>query len=391
MIQENKKILHIIDSGGLYGAEVMLLNLIEEQIVLGLKPIIASIGDNKTAEKPFETEAIKRGFNLIKFRMTPGPNIYGACTLLKFAKKNNIDLLHSHGYKGNILLGFIPHFIRKIPIITTLHGYTSTRGLSKMRVYEWLDSMSHKFINSVVLVNKGMLSHPKLKNRNNIKFKIINNGIPITNSNNQINSNNSTNPINTSIVTPQIEKFCKNHFVIGSIGRLSTEKGFIYLIEALNQLKKKGVSARLIIIGEGSEREKLEKIIIKSGIKDNVLFTGYVKNANRFIPFFNVYAISSLTEGLPITLLEAMQAKVPIVATKVGGIPEVIKNNYDAILVNPCCPEQLVNAFYKIYNDNNFALKLTINAYKNLTRNYSSNNMASKYNKLYLTVSNQEN
>ena len=102
------RVLHIIDSGGMYGAEVMLLNLVEEQIRQGLKPVIASIGDNQTGEKPLEIEAHKRGFPLKIFRMRPGPNFIGAWKILNYAKSIDCNLLHSHGYKGNILFGFLP-------------------------------------------------------------------------------------------------------------------------------------------------------------------------------------------------------------------------------------------------------------------------------------------
>ena len=96
------KILHIIDSGGLYGAEMVLLNLVAEQIKLGLEPTIASIGEKGIVEKPLETEVIKRGFKLKKFRMQPGPDYMGASKILRFAKQEYFDLMHSHGYEGNI-------------------------------------------------------------------------------------------------------------------------------------------------------------------------------------------------------------------------------------------------------------------------------------------------
>jgi len=148
------KILHIIDSGGLYGAEIMLLHLIDEQKKLGLKPVLLSIGRKGIAEKPIEIEASKREIEVHKFRMRSGPNIVWAIKILLFAQKNAFDLMHSHGYKGNILFGFMPKPVRKLPLISTLHGWTSTTGFSKMRVYLWLDSLSLRFIDAVVLVNK---------------------------------------------------------------------------------------------------------------------------------------------------------------------------------------------------------------------------------------------
>ncbi|MFA6010974.1 MAG: glycosyltransferase [Desulfobacteraceae bacterium] len=349
----------------------MLLNLVEEQVFRGLLPVIASIGEKNISEKPFETEALKRGLSLIKFRMLPGPNISGAIDLLKYAQSNGFHVIHSHGYKGNILLGFIPRVIRRLPMIATLHGYTSTSGLTKMRLYEWLDTMSHRFIDSVVLVNKGMLKHPKLNKQKRIKFHIINNGITISNR------------------TEKSEKTQNEIFTIGSIGRFSTEKGYNYLIESFNLLLKKGVDSRLILIGEGHERGRLEQLIKHYKLEDKVELTGYRENARKYIPDFDVYAISSLTEGLPITLLEAMQARTPVVATSVGGIPEVIQHLEEGLLVDPCDPAAMAEAFLLLNNDPLYSKELADKAYNKMVKTYSSRTMANKYLTLYSDVINK--
>jgi glycosyltransferase involved in cell wall biosynthesis len=365
------KILHIIDSGGMYGAEVMLLNLVEEQITLGLKPVIASIGEKNIPEKPFETEAIQKGFQVKKFRIMPGPNIPGALDILNYARKQGFDLLHSHGYKGNILLGFIPKRFRKIPVISTLHGYTSTSGLTRMRVYEWLDLFSHRFIDQVVLVNKGMLSNPSLKNQKKIKYQTINNGIPIYPDNSK------------SLSRHDLEDFCRRGFTIGSIGRFSTEKGYRYLIEAFSILIKKGLNAYLVIIGEGYESGLLKEMVKTLKLSDRVLFPGYLINAGDYIHLFDVYAIPSLTEGLPITLLEAMRAKIPVIASSVGGIPDVLQNGSIGYLAPSRDPHALADRVSRVHDNYNDALVRANRAYSNLVDHYSSEAMAKKYLRLY--------
>ena len=379
------KVLHIIDSGGLYGAEVMLLNLVAEQIKMGLDPTISSIGEKHIKEKPIETEALKRGFKLKKFRMFPGPNIAGAFKILQYAKSNGFDLLHSHGYKGNVAFGFMPRKFRKIPLVSTAHGWTSTKGLTKNRIYEWLDTLSFKLIDAVVLVSNAKKSHPRLKSLNGNNIHVILNGIQI--SDNQfdqspIQFNNSTN----HRFEKEIVDFCSQGFTIGSIGRLSHEKGYKYLIEALALLIKKGIDVRLIIIGEGDERDYLEGLIAKAELSDRVLMPGYQKNAKKYIPFFNVFVISSLTEGLPITLLEAMQARVPVVATNVGGIPDVLQNGDAGLLVKPCNPDALAEEITKIHNNGKFAQKLVEAVYQRVITNYSSKAMAQKYLDLYAQI-----
>ena len=391
----NPKVLHIIDSGGLYGAEVMLLSLLSEQVKLGLDPTIASIGEKRIKEKPIEAEILKRDFKVKKFRMRPGLNYLGTMEILRFAHKEGFHILHSHGYKGNILFGLLPRKLRKIPMVTTLHGWTSTNGFSKMRLYEWLDRKSLKYIDSVVLVSNAMKYQPKLKDLKDINFHVIPNGIPIPE--NRINESikqrfnqsqtQETQATQQTQATRNLDSdildFCLKGFTIGSIGRLSAEKGYKYLIEALRLLINEGLDARLTIIGEGYEREYLERSAAQSDLSNRVLMPGYREDAKQYLPFLDVYAIPSLTEGLPLTLLEAMQAKVPIVASKVGGIPEVLDNGRSGLLVKPCKPDAFAEAISLLSSDKNLAKQMTNIAYQQVTTHYASKNMALGYLDIY--------
>ena len=253
----NMRILHTIDSGGLYGAEVMLLALVEEQIKLGLQPVIASIGEKLVEPKPIEVAARQKGIAVEVFQMFPGPNVAGAMKILRYAWRNHFDIIHSHGYKSNVLLGFLPRSIRKLPMVTTHHGYTSTSGFSRGRLYEWLDSISLRLVDEVVLVNHGMLRHPKISRFKGVEFHVVDNGIPI-----EEGVHGNTNASNRLGQTPdnveaEIIDFCKNSFTIGSIGRLSREKGLKVLIDALLVVVNNGIDVRLVIIGDGYLRHEI--------------------------------------------------------------------------------------------------------------------------------------
>jgi len=151
------KVLHLIDSGGLYGAEMMLLNLVEEQVKSGLKPLILSAGIPEIEEKAIEAEARKRGLPVKAVRMRAGINIVKAFRIVSFAKKEGFDVLHSHGYKFDILLGILPSVLRKIPVVTTIHGYVPAEKYSKLAVYQWLDRALIRNFDNVIFVNKFML------------------------------------------------------------------------------------------------------------------------------------------------------------------------------------------------------------------------------------------
>ena len=138
-----------------------------------------------------------------------------------------------------------------------------------------------------------------------------------------------------------------------------------------------------LIIGEGYQRQKLEKLVAFAELSERVFLPGYREDARRYLPFFNVFVITSLTEGLPITLLEAMQAKIPIVATAVGGIPEVLDNGNKGLLVRPGEPNALAEAVRRISAESDLGEKLSNAAYERVVTMYSSQTMADRYLQIY--------
>lgn len=370
------KILHIIDSEGLYGAEVMLINLAEEQIRLGHNPIIASIREKHEDTLDLEDEAKRRGLETITFRMVDGPNIYGAWRILNHAWNNNFDILHTHGYKGDILLGFIPRTLRRLPLVSTLHGWTSAGHLSKRLIYEYIDSLALKYVDAICMVNKSMLSHKWLRSLKT-RIHIIPNGIsPLLSD-------------KIDEVEDDITKFCNKGFTVVSIGRLSKEKGYHNLIEAFGLFLNDVKDARLLIIGEGAERRHLEYKINKMGIGDKVLLPGYRNQAWRYLTHCKVFVLSSLTEGLPMTLLEAMQVGIPVIATTVGGIPNVIIHEETGFLV----PADNIYGIYtflnKIYNNHKHSADIAHRAKKHIMSEFTSSKVAEKYIEVYKMLDNR--
>jgi glycosyltransferase involved in cell wall biosynthesis len=357
----------------MYGAEVMILNLVEEQIRQGLKPIIASIGDYHSGEKALEIEARRRDVHVETFRMRPGPNLIGAWQILKFAKSMGCDVLHSHGYKGNILFGWIPKSIRHLPLMTTVHGWTSTgTAFTKMRMYEWLDSQTLSQMDAVVLVNKEMLAHPKVVGRKNIKLYVVDNGINIEEPD--------------SYPCEELELQPGNQFNIIAVGRLSLEKGFDVLLNAMGRVVKGGTNVSLVIFGEGRERRKLESLISELGLQGNVKMPGFMENVAKTFPCFDLLVIPSLSEGLPITLLEAMRAKIPVIASKVGGIPDVLEDGTGGLLVEAGDESALTEAIIELAASQFRCDQLAEEAHLIFKQKYSSSQMAATYRHIYSDI-----
>jgi glycosyltransferase involved in cell wall biosynthesis len=254
-----------------------------------------------------------------------------------------------------------------------------------MRAYEWFDAQSLKFIDAVVLVNKGMLINPKLKNLRGVNFHVVNNGIPISSDSSGHSQGNLTNqPFNH--LDKEVVDFCQEGFTLGSIGRLSSEKGFLYLIDAVKHARKSFNDLRLVIIGEGEDRKLIEGKIVDCDLEKAVLLPGYKRDARRYLKLFDAYVISSLTEGLPISLLEAMEAKIPVIATMVGGIPDVLDDGAAGLLVKPADSRELFNAIACLRRDPLPAQNRVSYAAKVLKERYSSHTMAERYSDVYRSV-----
>jgi len=381
------KILHVRASAGLYGAEYMLLSLAEEQNRQGLSPIILSIGNKNSGTKDIEIEAEKRGIKVSQLKITHGPNLFGSFAILKMAKELDIDIIHSHGYKPNILLGLTPRFLRSCKLLTTLHGWTSTRRLSKLSLYKWADQKLIPRFDGIVVVNKQMLEHRFFSTINKDKLHVVNNGISIKQD--TIGNSQAAAGLAPNALTKRINDFKQDgNFVIGGIGRLSEEKAFMVLLEAFAEVTKLCGNVRLVIIGDGLQRPLIEAFVESKSLSEKVLLAGFADNAKQYLPLFDLLVIPSLTEGLPLVLLEAMLCKTPIIATAVGGIPDVLQGSEFGETIPAGDTRILANSISRAIRHVPELLDKAERAQQHLYQNYSAKKMCDDYSALYSSICN---
>jgi glycosyltransferase involved in cell wall biosynthesis len=151
-----------------------------------------------------------------------------------------------------------------------------------------------------------------------------------------------------------------NEKVVLSVGRLSHEKGHINLIRAFAHLRAAGeTSSRLILVGDGPERKSLEEVSAANGLEQAVIFAGHQDDVKPFYGIADVFVLPSYTEGSPNVLLEAMAARVPIVATDVGGVSELADNGRSALLVRAGQPDEIAAAIVRLQADDPLRTRLT--------------------------------
>lgn len=372
------RVLHVIDSAGLYGAERVVLELASELQRLGHAPVIVSIGLPGSEEKPLERAARERGLPLRLVRMAAGPSLRGVLRLVRLIRDERADIVHTHGYKADILLGFLPRWLRRAPLVATVHGHTYVGGVSRMALYCRMDRAVLRRADSVVFVHHGMATMPGFDRVDERRRRVIENGIPLA------SDSATSSATRASTFDEEIVRFCRRGaVVIGAVGRLSGEKGFDVMVRALAEVMRDRTDVVGLILGEGQQRATLERLVDNLGLRDRLLMPGYRNNAADYLRLFDMFALPSLTEGLPIVLLEAMEAGVPIVATRVGGVPSVLDDGRGGLLVDPGDWRALASGMRRCLEDRALASQRAAHSRVAVSSRFSSLAMARRYIELY--------
>jgi glycosyltransferase involved in cell wall biosynthesis len=375
------RILHLIHSEGIYGAELILLYLAREQRQRGHEALVGSIRDPGTGETPFEALASSWGLTVVPIRISPRPTPGVVRSLLRTVRDVAPDVLHSHGYKANILLGPLPRRLRG-PMLTTLHGWTGVRTFSALWLYERLDRMALRRIDSVVVVTRGMLELPALQRVRRERRHVIENGIPAREARlADLAARGAPDPPHDLV------EFTARAPTLVAIGRLSAEKGYALLLEAFAQARSQSAAShQLLIVGEGPERAALEKRISVLGMERIVRLPGYVPGADRLLAGAAGFVMSSLSEGLPLVVLEAMQWRAPILSTAVGAMPELLGDGRRGRLVAPNDLAALTRGLRSLMSADRGDGETVGSAFQAVSGQYTSARMTQQYLDAYEAI-----
>jgi len=286
------------------------------------------------------------------------------------------DIVHVHGFKENLLGGLGARFGGAKAIIRTFHGM----GLIGARIkYDAVEKINAFFLsNAIIAVSEDLkkrltsLGFPKRK------IMVIHNGVlPV-----QTVSSQKIATLKNSFMIPS------DVSVIGTVGRLVAVKDHKTFLDGAKIILRTNKKTRFIIVGDGPMKSELEAYANSIGIENEVCFAGFRTNIADFLGMFDIFAMTSLHEGIPMALLEAMSLSKPVIVTKVGGIPEIVKDSTSGILIPPRNPDALAEACLKVLADTNLVRKLGTRAMQAIQEHYSIEFCVNKTKKLYETVLN---
>jgi len=177
--------------------------------------------------------------------------------------------------------------------------------------------------------------------------------------------------------------FAPDEYLVGIVAALEDHKGHAYLIEASKIVREQAPKVRLIVVGSGSLRFELDKQARDLGVEDIVFFLGFRDDVPRILASLDLFVLSSHHEGMGSSLLDAMASRLPVVATRAGGIPEVVQDRETGLLVPPRDPAALAQAILELYRDRELAARLAGRGLEVVHRKFSAEAMAGKVVELY--------
>jgi glycosyltransferase involved in cell wall biosynthesis len=359
------KILHLVAPARFGGLERVVYALATGQKEAGHEVGVIMLLEDGVAEPPLAAELNAAGISIIRVVRPARAFRSQRRAILEICRHVRPDVLHTHGYLPDVLGASLG---RKFPatLVSTVHGFTG--GGWRNRFYEWLQRRSYARFDAVIAVSR-KLALDLASSGSSRKAPTV---VP-----------NAWEPMNEQL-SPESAREELNHsielFHIGWVGRISREKGPDVLIEAIPALKD--LNIHVTLIGEGVERRKLEQRASELQIGNRVSWPGEVVRASRLFPAFDLFVNSSRTEGTPITLFEAMHAGIPIVATSVGGVPDVVSSN-EALLIPPENPAALASAIREIHDHPADAAARTARARTRLENDFATAPWIEAYERIY--------
>jgi len=360
------RIVHIVTQIAPAGKEIGLLKLIES---MNPEKFMSQIVVLNRVEF-IESVNINRGL-IIDLKLGKGNHPGLPVILAKVFRKNKIDVVHTHSW-GTLIEGIMGAKIAKVPII--IHGEHGTfpEKFPHRRIQPIFWGMADRVLSVSKLLRNKLSRVTKFPEE---KIDVILNGV------------NSGKFFPSKKLRGQFRKsfnFSAEDFIVGTVGRLTPVKNQAMLIRAAALLYEQKMHIQVVFIGNGELREELANLADSLGISENVHFLGFQENVNLFLNGMDVFTLTSFSEGCSNVLQEAMFVGKGIIATNVGGNPEMIKDRDTGFLVESNNHYQLAERIKKFIFSPQILNEMSGNARKFANTNFSLEKMVSEYENLYL-------
>lgn len=365
------RILHLVASDSVGGPEKQLIHHARDTRDAGYEIVLGSFQDEAEAAPEFLALAGRCGIETVSIPGGIRPGLVD--DLAEYLRDHQIDLLCTHGYKANV----VGHFAAKhaeVPSVPFVHGFSSETW--QVTLYERLERSLLIRSPWVVCTSPAQARELGRLRRGRHAPLVIQNAVLAP---------RETVRAQESVPSREELGFTGRAFVFGAAGRLSKEKGHRFLLDAFALLHKMlpGQQMQLLLLGEGREETSLRAQARRLGIESSVCFAGFQSKPVSWMKVMDCLVHPSINDGTPNSVLEAMLLGVPVVATAVGGVPEIVENGQTGLLVEPGQPVQIAEAMKKMVRSASLRKQLAAEAKYHVQENFSPKRQRSLLEMLY--------
>ena len=357
------QIVYSLEVGGL---ENLVLNLVQKLNKTKYDISVCSLSPKGKLEEKFN----KIGVPVYHIEKRRGRD-YSLCfRLANLFMKKRIDIIHSHNPAPWLYSCPAAKISGVKAIVHTEHSHLEISQKRLMKTELILSKFTNKIISDAQSVTEFLIEKQGISSN---KIETISNGIDIE----RFETIADKNEIKTKL------GMNSESLVLGCIARLEAVKDHASLLEAFAIVARKFPKVVLVLVGDGSQKEKLKEKALELGVKEKVFFLGTRNDAEKIIQIFDLFVLSSLSEGLSLALLEAMAAKKPIVATKVGGNPEIVIDGETGFLVSAQDHYGLAEKISNLLNNPALMLAMGQKGYRRVESNFNIKKMVQDYERVY--------
>ncbi|MBS5386560.1 MAG: glycosyltransferase [Clostridiales bacterium] len=361
------KVVLLISDLGMGGAENITVNIAQYINKEKFDVKIISMFSEKYCVDKYKNIISKYKIPIIYLNKKPGLDLNIIFRLVSILRKERPDILHSHRY--SCVYALIPSIICRVH--GRLHTVHNIADKEIPRVYRKLMKIAYHFLRvTAVAINEGV------KDSIIECYKLESNIVPI---------------IKNGVDISKFYSGKKNETVtLINVGRFSPQKNHMLLIKCLANVLKYTRNIKLILIGEGELKDKIEQFVRELGITENVYFTGNISNVEEYLASADIYVMTSDYEGLPLSVIEAMAAGLPIISTKAGGVVNLIKDGQNGVLIDVGDEAAFSRVMIDLIEDPEKRIKMGKES-QELAREYSVERMVGEYEALYLKLRKYKN
>jgi glycosyltransferase involved in cell wall biosynthesis len=364
--QPTPKVMQVVLSLTPGGTEHLVV-----QICKRLTPEYGTVVCCLDAEGEWAADLQARGIEVRALRRRPGFRPEVGRAIARFAAERDIDVLHCHQYSPFVYGRIAAMWNRRLRIVYTEHGRLSDAPPSWKR--RLVNPLLSRFDGSIVAVSHELRDYMIASRFPLERVRVIHNGIEPAVAASALDRRRARMLLGLD----------DRAFVVATVARLDPVKDLVTLLDAFADVRRRVPAARLVIVGDGPERQRLEARAGQGDLAGSVQITGYRADVRALLPAADVYASSSISEGVSITILEAMATGIPIVATAVGGTPEILPDGTGGILVPSRDPARMGAAIVSLAEDDHRRGALAAAARRRLETSFTIDRMVDDYARSY--------